>query len=615
MKQTTLVTRLALMLVMAGALVLAGCGGDDNGVRVETVEVPAEPIEVEVPDASGIEGVQQKAANAAAAAKMASDNAAAAVITAMDATANIATMQTGGMSGMMAYEAKKAADGAMKAYMDAKMASEAAAAATTTEAATEARVMAEAAQVNAEKYAMMATEKSEDAVKYAAMELMIVGKDKNVGESMLNAGTGMTTDTDDDGNKTITGRMMMDPVKEVGAEAGQAGAQDDPNTADTDEAKTPMVAVAARPVTLGRTLDTSDDMARLMLMTHYAGSKMAKVFDWAETVDATTRAMGMDAGKVTFNPDDDATRYHAPLTYKGMYYLATGTTPTDESESLVALDPTGEAPDLVNASDQVAPDAEPMRVYSYRNLGPLGLIGGDDDETRYVVLQTTSTTGSKTTYTYRQVDIDVRLFSAGGTTDSDPGAPSDTMKFTPATGAEVMAKIAEAKAYEHLHFGVWASLGDAKKDGSQEVDELGIGFVQNISGMGMTATMPNQGTATYNGDWAATIQEANEGAITLANGAAMLEANLDKMTLEADLMGLAVLTGDLTGSTFKGMKAAVMTGGPHGLNSSGTFTGTFEGGFYGDKAVEAGGIFDFTSTDIADGAFRGAFGGHRDDLN
>ena len=26
------------MLVMVGALVLAGCGGDDNGVRVETVD-------------------------------------------------------------------------------------------------------------------------------------------------------------------------------------------------------------------------------------------------------------------------------------------------------------------------------------------------------------------------------------------------------------------------------------------------------------------------------------------------------------------------------------------------------------------------------------------------
>ena len=50
--------------------------------------------------------------------------------------------------------------------------------------------------------------------------------------------------------------------------------------------------VAARDLTIGRTLDTSDDMARLMLVTHYAGTKMVRVynpgtgyaeFDWLGT--------------------------------------------------------------------------------------------------------------------------------------------------------------------------------------------------------------------------------------------------------------------------------------------------------------------------------------------
>ena len=59
---------------------------------------------------------------------------------------------------------------------------------------------------------------------------------------------------------------------------------------------------------------------------------------------------------------------------------------------------------------------------------------------------------------------------------------------------EVTAKIPEATDYEHIHFGVWAALGDAEKDGSQEIDDLGIGFVQNFSGGGMTgADMPNNG--------------------------------------------------------------------------------------------------------------------------
>ena len=37
--------------------------------------------------------------------------------------------------------------------------------------------------------------------------------------------------------------------------------------------------------------------------------------------------------------------------------------------------------------------------------------------------------------------------------------------------------------------------------------------------------------------------------------------------------------------------------------------GEFSGGFYGAKAAEAGGIFEFSSE--SSGAFRGAFGGAR----
>ena len=36
------------------------------------------------------------------------------------------------------------------------------------------------------------------------------------------------------------------------------------------------------------------------------------------------------------------------------------------------------------------------------------------------------------------------------------------------------------------------------------------------------------------------------------------------------------------------------------------------GAFYGTLADEAGGVFDFASDDMEDGAFRGAFGGKKD---
>ena len=54
-----------------------------------------------------------------------------------------------------------------------------------------------------------------------------------------------------------------------------------------------------------------------------------------------------------------------------------------------------------------------------------------------------------------------------------------------------------------------------------------------------------------------------------------------------------------------------MANNPHGLDSDGKFMGSFRGGFYGARAAEAGGIFDFTSEDEEAGAFRGAFGGEK----
>ena len=40
-----------------------------------------------------------------------------------------------------------------------------------------------------------------------------------------------------------------------------------------------------------------------------------------------------------------------------------------------------------------------------------------------------------------------------------------------------------------------------------KIDDLGIGFVQNYSGSGLTgADMPNNGSATYSGNWVATVQ-------------------------------------------------------------------------------------------------------------
>ena len=183
--------------------------------------------------------------------------------------------------------------------------------------------------------------------------------------------------------------------------------------------------------------------------------------------------------------------------------------------------------------------------------------------------------------------------------------------------SQVRAALPVAIDYKHIHFGVWAALGAAEKSGSQELSDLGIGFVQSI-GDGLTgADMPNNGTADYSGSWVAAVQAAEDdgnGDISLVYGAADLEANLTKVTITAALDGLATLEGTIDTNTFSGTKATVGDDNTHNLDSTGKFTGTFSGGFYGAQAAEAGGIFDFTSKDAVDGAFRGAFGGDRKGL-
>ena len=122
-----------------------------------------------------------------------------------------------------------------------------------------------------------------------------------------------------------------------------------------------------------------------------------------------------------------------------------------------------------------------------------------------------------TTYTYQHVDI------------TAPSLPGRRWHPVALDEGQVTAKIPDAAAYDHIHFGVWAGLGDAAKDGSQDIADLGIGFVQNHDGSGETDNVPLQGDATYEGDWVAAVQEADEdgdGDITLRHGPAVIDGGL-----------------------------------------------------------------------------------------
>ena len=49
--------------------------------------------------------------------------------------------------------------------------------------------------------------------------------------------------------------------------------------------------------------------------------------------------------------------------------------------------------------------------------------------------------------------------------------------------------------------------GRLRRTVAQDIADLGIGFLQNYSGEGLTgADMPNGGDATYSGNWAGTVR-------------------------------------------------------------------------------------------------------------
>ena len=512
----------------------------------------------------------------------------------MTAIANLATMQTGATAAGLAEEAQTAAGKAMMAYMHAKAASEAAADAEDLTAAVEARVMAETAMANAVTYGTTATEKAGEAETAAMAELMIVDTVKSVDGTDLDAGApnkAVTTIVDGKSTTVDTGFQADLEEEATGAATGRAYAA----ATGTDAEMTYRQEVAARDVTIGKTVDSDDDTARLAIITSYAGSKTVKVFAYDEADPAIT---SNTAGRVSTTPgkiitalgDDNAiggtdadADTTANLKSLGMYYQAGG---DDNADNLAPTDP-------------VAADAEPSAVYSFVSTTDDPQTEDDETVLTYLVLDSQRTDGGTTTYVYREVDIIVDASRRDG---PDEGTDADN--------GQVTANIPEATDYEHIHFGVWASLdADGTSPGG-----LGIGFVQNIAGAATEMSdMPNHGNATYDGNWVATIQAADpdgNGAVTLEDGVAMMAADFEKDTVEATLTGLATLSGTITGNTFSGTEVSDIT---HGSLSSDEddFTGSTSGGFYGTRAAEAGGVFSFTSDGNEDGAFSGAFGGAR----
>ena len=518
------------------------------------------------------------AMTAAANAKTSADNADA-------ARENAATMQTGENSSGLAMKASAQADAAHSAYMDAKAASEAAAAATEVAAAVRAQADAENARDAAQEAETMAADYGQQSMDAAGMELKIDGTMKTIGGTTIDAAAKDSV-VIIDGKEIDTG--FQDNVETPGAATTGAVAVEPDPEADPDPIayRGPTVGAAERSLNIGKTVDSSDDDVRLMIVTAYADETTVRVYAADETSDTT---LSGPPGKITVSDSrddgDGSTEDFSDdrdLRYHGTYYKSgTGAT----------LIP-GEANDVVA-------DAKGKRVYSYVSAdGDDDKVGTKDDTVLYVIVDRGEGPGESDIDErhYRNVVITVE-FNTDGEADTDPVPVS------------VTAKLPVATDYDHIHFGVWADLDD---DG-ETIDGLGIGFLQNYSGSGMTPIggsredMPNSGEATYNGNWVAAVQasEANGGGVTLDSNTATIKADFADADITVTLTDLAELTGDITGNSFKGTKDEEIF--HTALDAGGSFVGSFSGGFYGTGAAEVGGIFNFNGGD--DGAFVGAFGG------
>ena len=531
--------------------------------------------------------------DAADAAKTASTDAADAVALAMTAVANLATMQTGETAGGLADEAQTAADKAMMAYMHAKTFSEAAAEAEVLTAAVEARVMAETAMANAVKYGKTATEKAGEAETAAMAELMIDDTVKSVGgdttidaaapASTVVSGTGANEKTE------ITGLVDDLELTTMGpATTGRNAMAPDADGTPPTRYMSPAANAVERTLTIGKTVDSADDTARLRIVTKYADTQTVKVIsedssDGAEVVTTTV------AGKINVDngPDeaaDTADDVFSDLRSVGMYHVAVAGT---------VLSP-------ASLGDTVAANATPKEVFRYVSAaGTDQVFGTADDVLSYVTLRSTLVAGAVTLYTYNPATISIDF-------DTDGDATTDPVPVG------VTAKIPVAKPYNHIHFGVWGSLGAATPSGAQTPADLGIGFLQNI-GDGLTAVMPNNGTGEYAGNWVGSVKNSHatgDGNIRQESNKATMTANFRKGEIEGILTDLVDFEADITGSSFSTDKVDVTSS---NLDADAKWTGDLSGGFYGDDAIESGGVFSFTTKDDEGGAFTGAFGTVRTD--
>ena len=359
----------------------------------------------------------------------------------------------------------------------------------------------------------------------------------------------------------------------------------------------------AQDLAVGSYIDSQDDNSRLRLISKYTDTKKANVFHLyfqrrdgtvyfvrKETLTAEAPYGGLSLSMGTYK--------YILKREDGEFYEVTGLERDDTLtyEDLYPLLVDGDDSNLGSVmveSDVKDRNAEPIYGIYSLDLG--------DDEYRWQSSPRVETTGK--TYVVR---------------DRTPDR-EDVAHYSLITVVKDVT-FPVAKSYEHMNYGLWASL---KEDGEMPSD-LGIGFVRILPEKSMTTDMPTTGTATtWNGHWVANVRKMHEegtGDIVEMEGGSKTTANFERNTITVDLMKedsdtdkFASLTGGtISGNTFKGTGVTVVDADSGLKTSGGEYTGPgFNGAFFGPDAVEVGGVFDFTSEGKKHGELRGAFGGRK----
>ena len=496
---------------------------------------------------------------------------------AQEALMGLVLVQTGGGKAKMhADKAVEAAGKAQNAYEAAKKAYETARAAATVEAAVRARQNAEDARRDAEMYAKTANDEAMKAVQAAAMELGRSGDDRMTWSIGSGGDKKSITVTTGGGTNATVGT----PEKSAVTASGTSATGPDVTLANLDKDR-PLI--FGRDIVLGKQHDhaETDNTARLRLMDKYYSDMLEVGIYVAELVTEGTQKLTISGtadnpGTVTHADDalDPALRGKKfPLTkVTGRNYWRTSQG-TGLTKGTAGGNWDGQGDDAIKPNQYFRQVHTLWVEETEKKVGDAGDLysyTGDDNKERFVMILSN-------------------------------GSPRNAYVIKGKYGLPVI--------YEHMHvnYGMWNTMKDEKPA------DLGIGFVTVLEGKDKTplANTLRVGTATYQGGWVGTVRSAasSETGLTNRSGASEVTADFTKNTVEVSLTGLAMLEGAIDGNGFMGTEVTDVEdiGDLTAAADGAGYTGEFSGAFYGPRAEEVGGVFDFDGE--KKGAFRGAFGG------